>query len=196
MKLRVIAIILMILGISFISYPRVKAYYYIDKQEDILNQWQEDLISLEVYNSVGNSDLEVNNQIYPSKNIEGTLKIDSINFYQPILKGATKNNLNLSVSKIDNTASMGTIGNYAIAGHNSKVYGRNFNRLHEVNIGDEIQLSNESNDYKYRVYDRFIVNPNETWVIESDENRSTITLITCDYSTDPSSRLIIKGEIK
>lgn len=185
MKLRVIAIILMILGISFISYPRVKAYYYIDKQEDILNQWQENLTSL-----------EVNNEIYPSENIEGTLKIDSINFYQPILKGATKNNLNLSVSKIDNTASMGTIGNYAIAGHNSKVYGRNFNRLHEVDIGDEIELTDESSDYKYRVYDRFIVDPDEIWVIESDGNRSTITLITCDYSTDPSSRLIIKGEIK
>nr|WP_252187732.1 class D sortase [Anaeromonas frigoriresistens] len=133
---------------------------------------------------------------YISKNIDGVLKIKKIDFNQPILIGATKSNLNISVAKMNNTAPMGQEGNYVIAGHNSRTYGSNFNRLDEVNIGDILELSNEKEKFKYIVYEKLIVSPDDVWVIEGDRNRKTITLITCDYSTDPSSRLIIKGEIK
>ncbi|MBS4537470.1 class D sortase [Clostridium sp. D2Q-11] len=197
MKLRILGIMLIVLGISFIMYPKLKFYYYTDKQKDILEQWQEDLSRIEVNNNIETNMIEDKKRNeYISKNIDGVLKIKKIDFNQPILIGATKSNLNISVAKMNNTAPMGQEGNYVIAGHNSRTYGSNFNRLDEVNIGDILELSNEKEKFKYIVYEKLIVSPDDVWVIEGDRNRKTITLITCDYSTDPSSRLIIKGEIK
>lgn len=132
---------------------------------------------------------------YIKRNMEGMLKIDKINLYLPILNRATKNNLNISVASIENTGKAGEVGNYAIAGHRSHTYGRNFNRLGEIEKGDIIEVDNGNNKYKYIIVDKFLVKPDEVWVLKGNNKDKEITLITCEPMINPTHRLILKGKI-
>ncbi|MBM7615753.1 class D sortase [Alkaliphilus hydrothermalis] len=132
---------------------------------------------------------------YLKANMEGTLKIEKIDFHQPILSGATKQNLDISISSMKNSGKPGEDGNYVIAGHRSHTYGRNFNRLDEVSIGDLLVVETDKETFNYRVVEKFLVNPDETWVLKRDKGVKEITLITCDPMINPNKRLIIKGQI-
>ncbi len=132
---------------------------------------------------------------YIQKHMEGMLKIDKIKLNQPILKGATEKNLNVSVASIDNTGKAGEVGNYAIAGHRNRTFGRNFNRLEEVEVGDSVVVDSGDNQYKYTVTEKLYVKPEEVWVLYSNKKDKEITLITCHPMKNPTHRLIIKGKI-
>lgn len=133
---------------------------------------------------------------YIKSNMEGILEIAKINLEVPILSEATKKNLDISVSSIINTGKAGQIGNYCIAGHNSKYYGKNFNRLDEVEIGDNIKVNDGTSEYQYIVYDKLLVKPQEIWVLKGNETHREITLITCDKIYNSTQRLIIKGRME
>jgi len=132
---------------------------------------------------------------YINKNLDGMLTIEAINLHLPILKGATESNMQISVASMEHTGRPGEIGNYAVAGHRSRTYGRNFNRLDEVAKGDLIEVSNGKNSYNYIVVEKIYVLPDETWVLNSDNDKREITLITCHPVIDATHRLIVKGEI-
>lgn len=132
---------------------------------------------------------------YIQKHMEGILKIEKIKFSQPILKGATQNNLNISVASVENTGKAGELGNYAIAGHRNRSFGRNFNRLEEVDVGDKIVVDSGDNQFEYTVTEKLYVYPEEVWVLYSNKEDKEITLITCHPMKNPTHRLIIKGKI-
>lgn len=132
---------------------------------------------------------------YIQKHMEGILKIEKIKFSQPILKGATQNNLNISVASVENTGRAGEIGNYAIAGHRNRSFGRNFNRLEEVEIEDKIVVDIGDSQFEYTVTEKLYVYPEEVWVLYSNKEDKEITLITCHPMKNPTHRLIIKGKI-
>ncbi len=58
---------------------------------------------------------------------------------------------------MENTGVLGETGNYAIAGHRNHTYGKNFNRLEELEQGDIIYASDNENQYKYTVVDKLYV---------------------------------------
>lgn len=140
--------------------------------------------------------LEVKKMIESSDNMEGIIKIDKIDLELPILNGAIQANLNISVASIANTGEAGEYGNYSIAGHRSRTYGRNFNRLDEVEIGDQIDINTGSNIYHYTVTEKLYVDPDDVWVLESDKEVKEITLVTCHPLVEPTQRLIIKGTLE
>lgn len=129
------------------------------------------------------------------KNVEGVLRIDKINLKLPILTDATVKNLKVSVASIANTGKPGEVGNYAIAGHRNLTYGKNFNRLDEVDLGDIIQVETGSKQFKYIVEDKQYVLPTDVSVLKGNGKDTEITLITCDPMDNPTHRLIIKGKI-
>lgn len=132
---------------------------------------------------------------YIKNNLDGVIKIDKIDLYQPILRGATKYNMSITVASMEHSGKIGDIGNYAIAGHRSRAYGRNFNRLDEVVEGDIIELLDGENTYQYEVFEKLYVYPEETWVLKSDNMEKEVTLITCHPMNNPTHRLIIKAKI-
>ena len=75
---------------------------------------------------------------YIFENMQGVLTIKKIDLKIPVLKEDTEENLNISVAHVAGTSGPGEVGNYVIAGHRMRAYGRHFNRLHEVTVGDEI----------------------------------------------------------
>ena len=133
---------------------------------------------------------------YLLNNMEGVLTIEKIDFRAVILAPATKRNLDISVCEVISSRVMGQVGNYVLAGHYSTIYGRHFNRVREIGIGDIITVENGRESFDYQVTEIFSVEPSETWVMNDDNARRLITIITCDYDTFPYNRLIVRGEIK
>ncbi|NOV02391.1 class D sortase [Paenibacillus planticolens] len=129
------------------------------------------------------------------KNLEGVLVIKKINLKLPILTDATAENLKVSLASIANTGKPGELGNYAIAGHRNLTYGKNFNRLDEVDIGDVIQVDTGSKQFDYIVEDKEYVLPTDVSVLKGNGKDREITLVTCHPMVNPTQRLIVKGKI-
>lgn len=194
---KIISILLIFTGITIICYPKLSEYYYTHKQKEIMKKL--DLIYKDnIDNSEDKTKLKTNNNNLQESNNNSTctIKIDKINLYQPILQGASKENLSVSIASVNTNVKSGQVGNYALAGHRSHTYGRNFNRLAELEIGDKIKVFDGSKEYVYTVCEKFLVKPEETWVLNGNKVDREITLITCDPMINPTGRLIIKGKIK
>lgn len=243
---RILSLLLIILGIAIMLYPKFSERYITYKQEKLLDLWEESLQTIEIDSSEesiidevilsGEISFSVNDETdqellmeklliqeiskelkelkekerkkkeriqkqrleYINSHMEGTLKIEKISLSLPILKGTTEKNLNFSVASINGTGKPWTIGNYGIAGHRSHGYGRNFNRLDELAVGDVIEvLDTENNHYSYKVNQKIIVYAKDVWVLNSQVDKKEITLVTCHplYEKNPPTRLIIKGEM-
>lgn len=132
---------------------------------------------------------------YIQEHMEGILIIDKIDLKQPIIKGASAKNMLLSVTSFENTGEPGKLGNYAIIGHRNLTYGRNFNRLGEVEVGDEIKVITDNDNFTYVVSEVFLVLPDDVGVLFGTKLEKRITLITCDPMGNPTHRLIVRGII-
>ncbi len=88
---------------------------------------------------------------------------------------------------------MGDGGNICIAGHRSKTYGRNFNRLNSVEIEDVLTLEMKDESSQYKVVNKFIVEPEDVWVVSPFMDEETVTLITCTPIENPTNRLVIRA---
>ncbi len=123
----------------------------------------------------------------------GILEIPKISLSLPILEGATEKNLRIASARVKGTAELGEIGNTAIAAHRSHTFGRFFNRLAELQKGDEIQIISEGNTLIYEVYNVVVVEPTDVSVLKGNNRDKILTLITCDPQVKPTHRLIVQA---
>lgn len=126
----------------------------------------------------------------------GTLEIPKINAEMPVVLGASQENLRVAAALMEGTTPIGEIGNAAIAAHRSHTYGRFFNRLNEIELGDEIIISTPKERFTYIVYEIKIVEPDDVSVLNRNRRDRVVTLITCDPIYEATHRLIIHGVIK
>ncbi|WP_430884196.1 class D sortase [Fusibacter sp. JL216-2] len=124
---------------------------------------------------------------------KGILKIEAINFEQVIMPTASAKDLSISVGWMPESSWMGDGGNICIAGHRSKTYGRNFNRLNSVEIEDVLTLEMKDESSQYKVVNKFIVEPEDVWVVSPFMDEETVTLITCTPIENPTNRLVIRA---
>lgn len=218
MKKHIVSTTLILIGLTLALYPKTMELYEAHQQQALINEWQQDLAVID--SGTENSDdankqpetETVQSEQLPSEpkseaakpkrskpsvksKIEGMLVIDKIKLKLPILKGATRENLNISVASLKNTGKAGAAGNYALAAHRSRKYGKNFNRLDELEAGDRIDVNVGDKTYSYTVTEKLYVKPDETWVLSSKKKTREITLITCHPMINPTERLIVKGEM-
>ncbi|WP_106766742.1 class D sortase [Paenibacillus faecalis] len=216
MKIKISAALLIVFGIFVLLYPTISEKYYESQQQKIASDWLTSMANI----STGNEDVEPKALVNDNENnteeaesdetaedrkdsslssynpnAEGILMIEKINLRQPILRGATTNHLNISVASVENTGKAGEVGNYAVAGHRNRTYGRNFNRLDEMKKGDKIQVNNGEEQFEYTVTEKLYVKPEEVWVLEPNGKDKEITLITCHPMVNPTHRIIVKGKI-
>lgn len=208
MKVKIAALLLILAGISIIFYPTFIEKYHDRQQDEILSEWHKSM------NNINNGEEQQGHNVkkkeetnepapenktssrldnYPKA--EALLIIDKINFMQPILHGATAEHLNTTVASVEDTGIAGDIGNYAVAGHRNRTYGRNFNRLDEIGVGDNIKVDNGTELFEYTVTEKLIVKPEEVWVLNPNGTDKEITLITCHPMVNPTHRIIVKGKI-
>lgn len=121
-----------------------------------------------------------------------SVSIPALHIEAPILEGVEQDVLHEAVGHFPHTGAVGS-GNYCIAGHSSAIYKEYFNNLKNAKTGMEINLREPGKEpVTYYVTDRFIVEPDETWVLE-DFGDCRVTIVTC--TDDGSQRRIIVGKI-
>lgn len=123
----------------------------------------------------------------------GRLEIPKIDARMPVVQGASDENLKSAAALLDGTSPIGSIGNAAIAAHRSYTYGRFFNRLNEVEIGDHIVITTPDSVFTYRVYEIKVVEPTDLSVLNRNSRDKVVTLITCDPIYVATHRLIVHG---
>lgn len=97
----------------------------------------------------------------------------------------------------------GEIGNVVIVGHSTlpqlfrdKDYKSIFTYLSSVDRGDKIRATINGFMYEYEVYDMFVVDPSEVWVLDPKSEEATLTLISCVPPGTIWKRLVVKARLK
>jgi sortase A len=195
------------IGLVLILYPKAMELYENEQQKELTQAWQESLSTLNrpepieeprvVQDNIPTEEEQRKQRraAYIQEHLEGMLIIEKIQLNLPILKGASERNLSISLASLEHTGQVGEIGNYVIAGHRSHTYGRLFNRLNEVEVGDLLEIDNGKNKYRYIVSEKLYVKPDAIGVLTPKKGEREITLITCHPMINPTQRLILKGKL-
>jgi len=99
------------------------------------------------------------------------------------------------------TANAGEKGNGVFSGHvTSRNAGNVFADLYQIQMGDDVRLFTDENEFDYQVFDVKLVLPTETSVMDPTPD-GTITLITCAGEWLPAERnythrLIVSARLK
>jgi len=141
---------------------------------------------------------------------DGTTKviIPKINVEIPVDYGLTSMSEDVVQKGLENgvvhypaTVRPGEQGNAAFFGHSSNnifnpgKYKFAFVLLSNLQPGDMFYLTYNKKVYAYKVFDKKVVNPDETWVLNPVEGKTaTAALITCDPPGTTLHRLVVWGE--
>lgn len=198
---KILSYILIVAGILFIAYPSINEYMGVRKQAELLENMN--VAYEEVDENVMNEEYEVKvsfEVLYPIDDydiagISKTMNIPAIDLTVPIVDGISDENLHIAPARFETSKRPGEMGNFAVAGHRYYTYGRDFNRLDEIAVGDEIEVIVGINAYTYTVTEVFVVEPEEIWVLDDVPGMRTITLVTCTPIRVATHRLIVRGEL-
>lgn len=126
----------------------------------------------------------------------GILRISKINMKLPIVAGVSEEQLKTTAGWVTQTAPIGEIGNAVIAGHRSYTYGRHFNRLGELDIGDFIEYDTINGiPMTFKVTTILTVEPDDPVIFEqTPDGTAQLTLCTCTPISTGTHRLIIRAE--
>jgi len=201
---------LILAGVIVAGYPWIKAAYFEFRKSNLLSRWERAAAAGELpaareyspsYSSedffegifVEETDPGYDEE-YIFENVVGVITIEKINLRSVILHGVTSRNLDLAICVVDGSPGMGREGNYCLAGHKSRIYGRHFNRLQELRAGDIILLSDGVDEYRFAAVHTEHISPEDDWVLMDTPGETIVTLITCDYSVTPVGRFIVVCE--
>jgi len=130
----------------------------------------------------------------------GTIKIDKIDLYIPLWNDAGIVPLRYGAGMLANTALPGQDGNCVILGHRMKAYGKLFNRLNEVAIGDSIVITSvDGTEYTYivdAVVPKLIPADLINFIEIDDGSGKQLTLVTCTPTSVGSHRILVIAHIK
>lgn len=141
---------------------------------------------------------------------DGTTKVivPKINVEIPVDYGLTSMSEDVVQKGLENgvvhypsTVRPGEQGNAAFFGHSSNnifnpgKYKFAFVLLSNLQPGDMFYLTYNKKVYAYKVFDKKVVNPDETWILNPVEGKTaTAALITCDPPGTTLHRLVVWGE--
>ena len=121
------------------------------------------------------------------------INIPAINLNTVVVESIEKQYLNHYVCHFENSAMPGEYGNFSLAGHSSYRYNEVFNEAHNIKLEDEIIIKTLNNEFTYIVKEIFEVNPEDTFVLDQDNEKKELTIVTC--TNKGKDRLIVKAQI-
>lgn len=125
----------------------------------------------------------------------GILTIPRIDAELPVTAGVSVEQLKVSEGWIPQTAPIGSEGNAVIAGHRSYTYGRHFNRLGELEAGDEIRYTTvDGGDMTFVVSELLTIEPGDPVTFaEPAPDMAQLTLYTCTPIREATHRLLVRA---
>ena len=221
---RIIAIILLIVGIGFFAYPialreafDIQANKAIDQFDQLKTTNDDNLLYAELRRAM----FEYNEKLYLSgqsglidqlsyekpdfllsdygidSDILGYITIPAIDIKLPIYNGASKENMAKGAAYLAHTSLPvgGENTNCVIAAHTRYKSIYMFKRITELNVGDKIYITNFWETLVYQVVETKVIDPNDSQNIYIKANRSLITLSTCHPYPDNYQRYLVYAEL-
>lgn len=191
--------VLVLGGLLIICYPLFEKITYDRQQQQLLTAFDllgdmEDINFSDDQETIKPVAGDQKNQAL--KGGRGILTIDKIGLQMLIFEGVTENELGKGAGMIEPQKDF-TKHNIGLAGHRAVVDGKQFNRLGELEVGDEIQVNTKKETLHYRITDTFVVHKTVVSVLEN-EATPQLTLVTCTPlgSWQPVDRLIVQAELQ
>ncbi|WP_066506840.1 class D sortase [Abyssisolibacter fermentans] len=198
----IITFLLMLLLFVLIKYENeAQINNKIERSEDILIEYKNTLNNIQnhknlIKEDISNQHTSIENaqltekKIYPKTGeVIGVINIDQISLELPIIEDSNDKNLWLGASHIRGTPLYWEKGNSFLAAHRLRTYGKLFNRLHELNIGDEVTVSNPNDDFTYVVYDIEVISPDNKKCFTKNKGEYNLSLVTC--TKNGKERLVV-----
>lgn len=122
-----------------------------------------------------------------------------------VVKGTTPASLRAGAGHYPGTPLPGEVGNVGIAGHRV-TYGRPFNRIDELSVGDQVTLETPLAVHTYRVVAHpggvsgcpngacWVTHPKD-WSVVEETDEAMLTLTTCHPKGSARERLIVRAEL-
>ena len=222
--IRIIAIILLIVGIGFFTYPialreafDIQANKAIDQFDQLKTTNDDNLLYAELRRAM----FEYNEKLYLSgqsglidqlsyekpdfllsdygidSDILGYITIPAIDIKLPIYNGASTENMAKGAAYLAHTSLPvgGENTNCVIAAHTRYKSIYMFKRITELNVGDKIYITNFWETLVYQVVETKVIDPNDSQNIYIKANRSLITLSTCHPYPDNYQRYLVYAEL-
>lgn len=124
------------------------------------------------------------------KKIVSGISIPSVGISENIYKGVSNRVLAIGAGTMKPEQELGK-GNYALAGHTMDNKNLLFGKLTDVEIGDEIYVTDKQYIYTYKVSYKGKIKASDVHVIEDREGETMITLVTC--ADNGKTRFIVQG---
>lgn len=124
-------------------------------------------------------------------------------YVRPISEGTSKRDVLdvLGIGHYEGTAMPGAVGNFAVAGHRV-TYGKPFNRIEELQVGDPIVVQTQQAWYVYRVTGTEVVSPRDVGVIlpvpsqrDTAPTQALMTLTTCHPMFSARERYVVHAAL-
>lgn len=118
------------------------------------------------------------------------VRIPKIDSTEPVKDGSSDSILSGALGHMEGTALPGAGGNCVIAGHRNYSFGKFFNRLDEVEIGDTIYVDTLADTYTYQVTEIKVVEPTAVEILNATDSEQ-LTLFTCTPLYIATHRLVV-----
>lgn len=215
----VILLIIMLLGIAIMSYPKISNYWNSFRQTKAILEYQKSIQNIDIkqyekiiedakdYNiKVLNGRInwhtneeekkEYNRILNPDgTGIMGYINIPKINVNLPLYHGTEEDVLKSSIGHIEGSAFPvgGGSTHSIVSGHRGLPSSRLFTDLDKLAIGDvwTVQILNET--FSYEVDQIRTVLPNDLQFLQVEKNKDLMTLLTCTPYGINTHRLLIRG---
>jgi sortase A len=129
----------------------------------------------------------------PTGEAVAVIRIPKIGVDQAVVPGVGVADLRKGPGHYPQTPLPGEPGNAAIAGHRT-TYGAPFNRLDELEAGDEIEVATVAGSFVYRVEEKKVVKPTEVSVLDPTPDPH-LTLTTCHPKYSAAQRLVVVSRL-
>ncbi len=124
------------------------------------------------------------------------LTIASIGLEKIVIEGVRTSDLEDGPGHFPETPLPGQYGNAAIAGHRT-THGQPFNRIDELQVGDEVVVETVVGRYTYIVVSQVIVSPNDYQLVipTLDSTVATLTLTSCHPKFSAKQRIVVTAAL-
>ena len=130
------------------------------------------------------------------ENVIGYLDIPRMDIKLPLYLGATEENMRLGAVQLTETSLPigGDNTNCVIAGHRGYYGAAMFRDIEDLEVGDEIYITNLWEQLTYRVCQMDVIDPSDTHKVKLQESRDLITLVTCHPYRHNYQRYLVYAE--
>ena len=194
--LTLLAAVMALAGVGMVAYPLVTDIY----ANEVLQERLDDRISSpEFKRKYRTRTIKTGDPL--TRIIMPDLDVNAI-----VVEGTSPAALRAGAGHYPNTPLPGAAGNVGIAGHRT-TYGRPFNRIDELDVGDTIKLETPLAVYTYRVVRHpdhvpgacdngacWITHPND-WSVVAPTTVGMLTMTTCHPKGSADQRLIVRAQL-